>query len=119
MSAAILKGVRVLYVEDEILINVGFAEMMEEMGCIVTSCTELDAARKAVAKAPPELAVLDVNIHGQMSYELAKHLEDLKVPVVFLTGYDQPELKEQWKNVRWSRLSEQIFRVDKWSLCRV
>jgi hypothetical protein len=21
--------------------------------------------------------------------------------------------------VRWSRLSEQIFRVDKWSLCRV
>jgi hypothetical protein len=21
-------------------------------------------------------------------------------------------------NLRWSRLSEQIFRVDKWSLCR-
>jgi hypothetical protein len=21
--------------------------------------------------------------------------------------------------VRWSRLSEQIFRVDKWSVCRV
>jgi hypothetical protein len=24
-----------------------------------------------------------------------------------------------WGRLRWSRLSEQIFRLDKWSLCRV
>jgi hypothetical protein len=36
----------------------------------------------------------------------SEHLQDIE---------DWPLAKE-WE--RWSRLSEQIFRVDKWSLCR-
>jgi len=32
---------------------------------------------------------------------------------------DVPTLKrKEWQGERWSRLSEQIFRIDKWSLCR-
>src|SRR5262249_46552611 len=32
---------------------------------------------------------------------------------------EQPDLTlDEVVSVRWSRLSEQIFRVDKWSLCR-
>jgi hypothetical protein len=32
------------------------------------------------------------------------------IPPVSIPDYD--------RHLRWSRLSEQIFRVDKWSVCR-
>jgi hypothetical protein len=30
----------------------------------------------------------------------------------------QAATDNEYKNLRWPRLSEQIFRIDKWSLCR-
>jgi hypothetical protein len=29
-----------------------------------------------------------------------------------------PAIERRWQAKRWSRLSEQFFRVDKWSVCR-
>jgi len=43
----------------------------------------------------PDLVVLDVNINGRMSYELAQLLVDRDVPIVFLTGYDSPVVEEK------------------------
>ena len=43
----------------------------------------------------PDLVVLDVNINGRMSYELAQLLVDRDVPIVFLTGYDSPAVEEK------------------------
>jgi hypothetical protein len=47
---------------------------------------------------------------------LAKdELSDLQA----LALYRDPRFEFEWPNlVRWLRLSEQNFRVDKWSLCR-
>jgi DNA-binding LytR/AlgR family response regulator len=42
-----------------------------------------------------DLVVLDVNINGRMSYELAQLLVDRDVPIVFLTGYDSPAVEEK------------------------
>ena len=33
------------------------------------------------------LAILDVNIHGQQSYPLARTLRERATPVIFVTGY--------------------------------
>ena len=35
-----------------------------------------------------DAALLDVNLDGEMSWEIATHLKDRRIPFVFSTGYD-------------------------------
>ena len=63
-----------------------------------------------------------------MSYDQAKHQFLVEEAIAnaqryFLAGADKfPDL-QRWTNefleaLSWARLSEQIFRIDKWSLCQ-
>jgi CheY-like chemotaxis protein len=45
----------------------------------------------------PDVAVLDVNVGGQLSYELADFLHERQIPIVFLTGYDSPAIGGKWR----------------------
>ncbi len=56
----------------------------------------------AILNASPFVSGLD---HTQMSW-----LREEAPPIV-------PKL-HPWASLRWPRLSEQFFRVDKWSVCR-
>ena len=87
-----------LLLEDEALINLGTTEILQSTGCVVRSFMRLDEAVKAAHEELPDLAVLDVNIHGKMSYELAEWLEARQVPIVFVTGYDSPSIVGKWRD---------------------
>jgi len=97
MAEATLKGARVLLLEDEALVNLGTTEILQSMGCVVRSFMRLDEAVKAAHEELPDLAVLDVNIHGKMSYELAEWLDTRQIPIVFVTGYDSPGIVGKWR----------------------
>jgi len=92
MAEATLKGARVLLLEDEALINLGTTEILQSMGCVVRSFMRLDEAVKAAHEELPDLAVLDVNIHGKMSYELAEWLDTRQIPIVFVRAMTRPAL---------------------------
>ena len=83
--------------EDDGLINLSTTETLGDMGCYVRSFMHLDQAIKAAKEQRPDVAVLDVNIGGQMSYELADWLHEQQVPIVFLTGYDSPAIDGKWR----------------------
>jgi DNA-binding response OmpR family regulator len=87
----------VLVLEDEALINLNTTETIQAMGCAVRPFLRLSDALDAISTKLPDLAVLDVNINGRMSYELAQLLVDRNVPIVFLTGYDSPAVDEKWR----------------------
>jgi CheY-like chemotaxis protein len=93
MTDISLTGIRVLFLEDEALINMMTVEFLEDMGCTVIACMHLDQCFDAIAREWPDIAILDVNINGTMSYALADRLEQHGVPVVFLTGYEELPLK--------------------------
>ncbi len=97
MSDAILAGATVLLLEDEALINLSMAQLIEDMGCIVLAFMRVDEAKEAAESLVPDLAVLDVNVGGVMSYELAEALKQRNVPIVFVTGYDSPAITGQWR----------------------
>lgn len=83
-----LNGLRVLVVEDEALVSMLLEEFLDELGCVVVAT----AARlgDALAKAGSlvvDVAVLDVNLAGVMSYPVAEALQARGVPFVFSTGY--------------------------------
>ena len=98
MSEAVLQGVRVLLLEDEALINLATTDMIEEMGCRVTSFMSLEPALTAIRQQPPQIAVLDLEIQSSLSYEFAQELHEQAVPIIFLTGYGSPEIEEKWRS---------------------
>lgn len=86
MSA--LTGLRVLVVEDEVAVALMIEGMLQDLGCeIVASVARLPAAEEAAAAAQIDLAVLDVNLHGQLVFPVAEKLSDRGIPFVFSTGY--------------------------------
>jgi CheY-like chemotaxis protein len=83
-----LTGLRVLVVEDEVAVALMIEGMLEDLGCeIAASVARLAEARDVAAAAQIDLAVLDVNLHGQLVYPVAQILAERGIPFVFSTGY--------------------------------
>jgi CheY-like chemotaxis protein len=75
-------------VEDETLIRMMIVEMLEELGHTVTSeAARLDQAISLARSADFDLALLDVNLGGQMITPVAEIIELRKRPIIFSTGY--------------------------------
>jgi CheY-like chemotaxis protein len=81
--------VRVLVVEDESLVAMMLADMLEEIGCTVVgpvaSCA--GALRLLEGDQALDLALLDVNLGGETAYGVADALSRRKVPFIFVSGY--------------------------------
>ena len=97
MYEPVLSGTSVLLLEDDALINLNTADMMADMGCVVRPFFNLHEAMSNAAERLPDVAVLDVKIEQQMSYQFAEWLHDRRVPIVFLTGYDAASIQEKWR----------------------
>ena len=91
-----LRGVKVLLLEDDFLINTATADLLQEFGCEVTALFDVREALEALEEDRPKVAVLDINIRGQNSYPVADRLHQLNIPIVFLTGYEEPSLEGPW-----------------------
>ncbi len=96
-----LVGKRVLVVEDELLVAMLVEDMLADAGCIVVGpfarvTTALAAARMAAV----DVALLDVNVAGEMVFPVAYVLEERGIPFLFVTGYGQaalPSNRPHWK----------------------
>jgi DNA-binding response OmpR family regulator len=83
-----LEGVRVLVVEDHWHVANALKVLLEAEGAEVSgpASTTADAHRLATEQEP-DLAVVDINLKGEMAYGLIGQLHDLSVRVVVVTGY--------------------------------
>lgn len=94
------QGVRVLVVEDETIISFLLEDMLADMGCdVVGQASGVQQAFDLLREHRPDIAVLDVNLRGEMIYPFAEQLEAEGVPFVFTTGYGTVGLPERW--ARW------------------
>jgi CheY-like chemotaxis protein len=92
-------GVRVLIIEDETLIALLLEDMLTDLGCtIVGSASTVESAMEMLERAPPGVAVLDINLGGQKSYAVAEALANRGVPFVFSTGYADGRLETPWQS---------------------
>ncbi|MGA0588674.1 response regulator [Dyella sp. KRB-257] len=90
MSYEVLRGKRVLVVEDEYLIAEDVRIALVLVGAeVIGPYGTLAAAAQACARIPaPHVAVLDVNLAGERVFPVAERLVDSGVPCLFTTGYD-------------------------------
>ena len=92
-NSGALKGKRVLLIEDEPLVLMDLESILTAAGCeIVGPAGSLEAAKRLVAKADCDIALVDVNLAGCPVDELAAALTQRDVPFAFVTGYGREAL---------------------------
>jgi len=108
-SLASLAGMRVLLVEDEMMLAMMAEDTLTELGCSVVSASRV---AKALALAKDEVfdvALLDVNVAGEEVYPVAAALVVRGVPFVFATGYGQRGLRQDYRS---RRALEKPYRLE-------
>ncbi len=94
---ALLAGLDVLLVEDEVVIAFMVEDMLMELGChLVLHAGTVDEALAILRQHRPQLAVLDVNMGDSTAYAVAERLTELTIPFVFATGYGLQGVDPRW-----------------------
>lgn len=81
-----LQGKRVLLVEDEFLVALDIEAELEDRGASVICASTLAQARAKAETDVFDVAVLDLNLHGEASYPVADLLHERHIPFLFHTG---------------------------------
>ncbi|MFT3989045.1 HWE histidine kinase domain-containing protein [Aestuariivirga sp.] len=80
--------IRLLLLEDQMLIAMDVEGMLADRGFAnVSTVNSAAEAMKLIDRAPPSLAILDVNLGDGTSLGVAERLQKLNIPFVFATGY--------------------------------
>ena len=89
-------GTAALMVEDNIVLAMDMVESLTRLGAdSVDTAGTVEEAMRAVRGRRFDFAVLDMNLRGSVSFEIAERLREDGTPFVFVTGYgstiDLPE----------------------------
>ncbi|MEX0772941.1 MAG: response regulator [Balneolales bacterium] len=87
----------ILIVEDEFLVGLYIQSTLKDAGFAVTApAVSVKEALHHIAEEGFDAAVLDINLGEETSEEIAVKLSDLKIPFVFVTGYEHVNLSPQF-----------------------
>jgi DNA-binding response OmpR family regulator len=87
-AASSLKGVHVLVVEDAWHLAKALKSALTEVGIDVAGpAATIAEAERLVVEHQPDVAVVDVNLNGEMAYGLIDWLHDRGVRVIAVSGY--------------------------------
>ncbi|HUF56902.1 MAG TPA: response regulator [Thermohalobaculum sp.] len=105
-APAPLTGYRILVVEDEYYIADDLRRAALRLGAEVVgpAPTRERALELIVGPQRIDLAVVDINLRGEIVFEVADALEAQGVPFVFATGYNHGAIPERFGHVPcWSK----------------
>jgi CheY-like chemotaxis protein len=113
-------GRSILLVEDEVMIRMMVADMLEELGhSVAGEAGEINQAIELAQSSEFDLAILDVNINGEMITPVAGVIKASGRPFIFATGYgaagvpegyrDQPTLQKPFTIEQLAEMIDQIL----------
>jgi CheY-like chemotaxis protein len=89
LAPRLLEGLKILVVEDNLLLAEVTKILLEDSGCqVVGPAGWLQRGLELAQDETLDGAVLDINLHGEMSFPIAEALSARGVPFVFVTGYE-------------------------------
>jgi CheY-like chemotaxis protein len=89
----------ILLVEDEVMIRMMVADMLEELGySIAGEAGDIDEGVRLVQSSDFDIAILDVNVNGKVITPVAEAVELRGLPFVFATGYGVQGLPEKFRD---------------------
>lgn len=100
MATAQFTGLRVLVLEDEILVTWHIEEILTQLGCrAVGPASRVPAALELVRQETFDVALLDIKVNGAESFPVGHELLRRRIPFLFMTGYHASELPAAFKAV--------------------
>jgi DNA-binding NtrC family response regulator len=103
-------------VEDEVIVALDLVMQLQDEGyeCLGPARTTEDALA-LIEASPPDFAVLDVNLDGESSVEIARRLSELGTPFAYVSGYGERGVVEEMpagpllqKPLRFDRLKDAL-----------
>jgi CheY-like chemotaxis protein len=92
------RRLRILIVEDEMLVAMSFEDMLIELGYeVVGIASRLDSALAMAREVDFDVAMLDVNLAGDRSFPVADLLIARGIPFLFATGYGPEGIDEAYR----------------------
>jgi CheY-like chemotaxis protein len=100
-SPSVLKGRRILVIEDEYFLAEDMTQLLRGWGAqVIGPLGEVDDALQLVRDGGEvDLAVLDINLRGQMIYPVADELRRRTIPFIFTSGYDRGPVPSEYEKV--------------------
>lgn len=91
----------ILLLEDDLLLAMDMEDHLLQTGHrIVGPFGRIADAMDAIPRNELAGAIVDLNLHGELSFPVIKMLQDHAVPVIVCSGYaDLPEVKERLKGL--------------------
>jgi DNA-binding NtrC family response regulator len=124
MVDQVLRGTRILIVEDEYLLADDLNNALADAGAHVLgpAASVEDATALIEKESAIDAAVLDVNLRGDMVFPLADILRDRGIPFAFATGYDDwalpprfadaPRVEKPFKSERVADILKPLIRKE-------
>lgn len=102
MAGQSLAGRSVLVVEDEYVIALEMQRALADEGAeILGPVASVQGALELIDRCSRvDVAILDINLHGEPAYPVAKELRRKGVPFVFTTGYGAASVPKEFSTVR-------------------
>jgi ActR/RegA family two-component response regulator len=95
-----LNGLRVLVLEDDYYTATDLArEIGRRGGQVVGPFRDVAESLAALDSAPPDCALVDVNLGDGPDFDLPERLREQNVPFMFVTGYDQATIPKDFSDV--------------------
>ena len=99
MTASQPTGGSVFLVEDEVMIRMMVADMLEELGySVAAEAGEIAEAIRLAESTEFDIAILDVNVNGKVISPVAEVIQKRDRPFIFATGYGAQGLPEEFRD---------------------
>jgi CheY-like chemotaxis protein len=87
-DSSLRSGLRILVIEDEALIGMMLASMLEDLGCIVLGpATHVAEALAGAADMQIDAAIVDLNLNGVSALPVTEVLRQRGIPIILSSGY--------------------------------
>jgi CheY-like chemotaxis protein len=93
-----LSGLRILMVEDEMMLAMSLQSLLEALECRVVKAPTVAKALALIETERLDGALLDVNLRGERAYPVAEELDRHGIPFAFMTGYNASDLTPDWRD---------------------
>ena len=99
MTASQPTGGSVFLVEDEVMIRMMVADMLEELGYrVAAEAGDVAEAIQLAETTEFDIAILDVNVNGKVISPVAEVVARRGRPFIFATGYGAQGLPEEYRD---------------------